>query len=228
VNFDRVAAILVRVAAAVRRVLPWPYAFFSALRAAWGPKGYFRTTGLLTSMARGRPVDITGKPLPLLSYPMIDLLAARLTPTLRVFEYGAGGSTRFFASRVGSVVSVEHDKRWIDELRPHVPSTVTILHRAADVDGAYAAAIGEVEGPFDLVLVDGRDRANCLKHAVTHVSDVGVILVDDTDRDRYSDAIDALLPSTDFRRLDLTGLRPGGVRESTTTLLYRPGNCLGI
>ena len=218
---------MVKMAAAIRRVLPWPYAFISALRAAWAPKGYFRTRGLLASMARGRPVDAGGDPLPLLSYPMIDLLAERLTSSLKVFEYGAGGSTRFFASRVGSVVSVEHDQRWIDELTPHLPSTVTILHHAADTDGAYAAAIGDVSGPYDVVLVDGRDRLNCVRHAVAAVSEAGVILIDDTDRSRYGDAIDIGVQAG-FRRLDFGGLRPGGVRESCTTLLYRPGNCLGI
>jgi len=226
VNFDRLSAILVRTGAIVRRIIPWPYAFLSALRAAWGPRGYFTSVGLLRSMARGRPVDAEGSPLPLLSYPTIHLLDQRLHSGLRLFEYGSGGSTTFFADRVGAVVSVEHDHRWIDELAPTLESNVTMLHRPLDEDGGYAASIDD-QGEFDVVLVDGRDRLHCLRRAIGAVGETGVIVVDDTERDRYSAAADEAV-AAGFRRLDLVGLRPGGVRNSITSVLYRPGNCLKI
>ena len=35
-----------------------------------------------------------------------------LTPEMKVFEYGSGGSTIFFAQRVAQLFSVEHEKRW--------------------------------------------------------------------------------------------------------------------
>jgi hypothetical protein len=225
-NFDRLSAVLVRVGAAIRRILPWPYAYLSALRAAWAPKGYFKSVGLLTSMARGRPVDADGSPLPLLSYPVIHLLESRLHPDLRVFEYGSGGSTTFFADRVRSVISVEHDLQWIDELTPGLQPNVTMLHRPVDENGRYAGAI-DVGGPFDVVLIDGRDRLNCLRHAIEAVSATGVIIVDDTERPPYAAALTEAV-AAGFRQLDLVGLRPGGVRNSITTVLYRPGNCLGI
>ena len=50
---------------------------------------------------------------------------------------------------------------------------------------------------------------------------------DDSQRDRYSPAFD-IGTNAGFRRLDFPGLRPTGVRESTTTLFYRADNCLGI
>lgn len=226
-NFDRLSAVLVRIGAVIRRFIPWPYAFLSALRATWGPKGYFRTVGLLRSMARGRPVDADGSSLPLLSYPMIHLLDDRLHSGLRLFEYGSGGSTAFFAARVGSVVSVEHDRRWIDELTPTLNSNVTLLHRPLDENGRYAGSIDDAEGEFDVVLVDGRDRLHCLRRALETVGETGVIIVDDTERDRYDSAANEAV-AAGFRRLDLVGLRPGGVRNSITSVLYRPGNCLKI
>src|SRR6266852_4122990 len=50
--------------------------------------------------------------------PWINFLGFRhlkriLRPDMRMFEYGAGGSTLFFAQRVRSLVSVEHDPQWL-------------------------------------------------------------------------------------------------------------------
>jgi protein-L-isoaspartate O-methyltransferase len=35
-----------------------------------------------------------------------------LNRNMKVFEYGSGGSTIFFAERVAEVFSVEHDSKW--------------------------------------------------------------------------------------------------------------------
>lgn len=226
-NFDRLTALLVRCAALARRLAPWPVGVLSALRATWTRKGYFATTGQLRSMAYGRPVDRDGAPLPLLTYGMIDLLVERLEPSIRVFEYGSGSSTRFFAQRVNSVISVEHDPAWVTTVRSAAGPNAQVMHVPADTDGAYSRSIDQIDGEFDLVLVDGRDRVNCALRASDRLSARGVIIIDDTDRPRYQPAITALVDQG-FRRLDLRGLRPTGVRNTGTTLLYRPGNCLGI
>jgi hypothetical protein len=49
---------------------------------------------------------------PWLTFPAISFLKRSLTPHMRVFEFGAGGSTLFFARHAGEVVSVEHDASW--------------------------------------------------------------------------------------------------------------------
>lgn len=50
--------------------------------------------------------------IPWLSFGAIAVIERKLTANMRVFEYGSGGSTLFWASRTQSVVSVEHDKSW--------------------------------------------------------------------------------------------------------------------
>jgi FkbM family methyltransferase len=44
----------------------------------------------------------------------IAMLEDRLSNLSKVFEYGAGGSSIFFASRVGELVSIEHDSVWFE------------------------------------------------------------------------------------------------------------------
>lgn len=40
-----------------------------------------------------------------------------LAPTMRVFEWGSGGSTLFLACRVRELVTIEHDERWASRVR---------------------------------------------------------------------------------------------------------------
>lgn len=49
---------------------------------------------------------------PWLTFGAIRFLEARLDRSMRVFEYGSGGSTIFFAERAGEVVAVEHERDW--------------------------------------------------------------------------------------------------------------------
>lgn len=51
-------------------------------------------------------------PLPWLPFSAISMLERILEPDARVFEYGSGGSTLFFAQRVQQVFSVEHNRDW--------------------------------------------------------------------------------------------------------------------
>jgi len=55
--------------------------------------------------------------LPWISFYAIGFLERIVRPDMRVFEYGSGGSTLFWADRVKEVVSVEHDRRWFNKLQ---------------------------------------------------------------------------------------------------------------
>src|SRR5712692_963092 len=50
--------------------------------------------------------------LPWFTFGAIDFLQSWVKPHHRVFEYGCGGSTLFFAARAARVVCVEHNKSW--------------------------------------------------------------------------------------------------------------------
>ena len=54
--------------------------------------------------------------MPWISFAAVDFLENVLNGNMVVFEYGAGGSTLFFAKRVKRVVSVEHDPGWYREV----------------------------------------------------------------------------------------------------------------
>jgi len=114
----------------------------------------------------------------------------RARPKARVFEYGAGASTIWLAHHADSVVSVEHHAEWHQRLTKeveHFPN-IQLQHRELDGDG-YIGAIDAADGPFDLIIVDGRRRTECLARAIPHLARGGIILLDDSGRSRYRGAI---------------------------------------
>lgn len=110
----------------------------------------------------------------------------------KVLEYGAGASTMWLAKRCESIVSVEHDKRWLDTFKRQTAGqpNVKLLYRPIE-DGrdAYVRAIREFDEQFDLIVIDGRHRSACLKEAESRLKRNGVIVFDDSGRSRYRAAI---------------------------------------
>ena len=59
---------------------------------------------------------------PWITIPARHFLQKTLTPDFRVLEFGAGGSTLFFAKRVKELVTVEHQPEWLQRTASKVRS----------------------------------------------------------------------------------------------------------
>ncbi len=116
----------------------------------------------------------------------------RARPSARVFEYGAGASTAWLARRAAEVVSVEHDAAFIAQFRELLRPfrNVTLLERSIEQPANYVGAIQSVDGSFDLIVVDGRQRIACLEAALPRLKPDGIVLFDDSGRRRYRDGIE--------------------------------------
>ncbi len=87
--------------------------------------GYLTETGWLRSANLKEAVDDAG-PVAWYTYPAIEALAKVARQAMRVFEYGAGGSTIWWSKRVGGVVSVDHDPDWVELTRAGLRETDSI------------------------------------------------------------------------------------------------------
>ncbi len=188
---------------------------------------YLHATGWSRSLRERKPVDAAGKPLPWMNYAVIALLKDRLKKDMRVFEYGCGHSTLFYADRAESVTAVEYDEKWLARIKDIAPGNIRLIYQADDVDGAYCRSIHTTNEQYDVVIVDGRDRVNCVKQALDALTPNGVLLLDDAQREAYAEAL-RHAESRGFRPLALEGLKPTGTDLERTTLLYRPDNCFNI
>lgn len=181
-----------------------------------------RTTGWLRSRKEKRSVDAHGEPIPWITYPAIRFLEQRVQKSFKVFEFGSGLSTLWWAKRVSSVDSVEHDRQWLDRIAPGLPANASL--KFADGDEYIRSAQGD---QYDIIVVDGIRRPECGMSSVFSLSEGGIVLWDNTD-EATDLAGHAFMEKSGFKRLDFFGLGPLMVRESCTTIFYRPGNCLNI
>ncbi len=189
--------------------------------AAPAQDGWFR------SFRRGESVDATGNPIPWYSYPAIEFLRGRVRPELSVFEYGTGNSTLWWASRAREVFAVEHDEAWFRKMQPKVPPNVTLRHVPLAPTGEYARSLLRAGQPFNLVVIDGRDRVECARVAPRALTDDGVIVFDNSDRAEYAEGY-AALHSAGFRHIGFVGMTPIAAVKVETSIFYRSGNWLGI
>lgn len=191
------------------------------------PESFLVTTGYMKSFDQQEARGEHGEPIPWMSFTMVALLRQRLQKDQSVFEFGSGFSTMFLAERAQRVVSVEYDPQWYQRITPMLSENCEVVEQAADEDGDYCRVAERRGEHFDVVIVDGRDRVCCVEHSVDSLSERGVLILDDSQRDRYQRAI-ALMVERGFRHLPLPSLAPLEFRDHQTSLFYRDGNCFDL
>lgn len=194
---------------------------------SYNEKGYLTDIGWFKAFDTKSPVDKDGNPIPWVTYSFIDFITPRLNKHQAVFEFGSGNSTFFYAKYAGMVVSVEHDKEWYEKINVQKPGNSEMIYCELVPDGDYCRMPIKLEELFDVVIVDGRDRVNCCKQAVNVLTPAGVIVLDDSERAKYREAID-FLTKAGFKHLPFSGISPGLFYNKSTSVFYKEGNCLGI
>lgn len=210
--------------ALLKRRFVVPYAVYKTFLCK---SSYLRSSGWLESLRFGKPVGADGGSLPWMNYPVIQFLESRLNESHHVFEFGSGYSTKFYANLAGSVTSVEYDAAWCKRVAAGLPDNAELIQQPSDVDGDYCRTIERMDRKYDVVVVDGRDRVNCVRRSMRCLTDSGVILLDDSSRSEYQPAIEAA-NERGFRAFDFVGIKPTSCKAHQTTLLYRDKNCLGL
>lgn len=193
-------------------------------------KSYLVQTGYVYSSLDSKLTDQNNEYIPWMNYPFIAFLEERLSKDLVVFEFGSGASTIFFAKKVKKVDSVEYDKEWYEKIKTILSNEVdnAKIHYVA-LDDSYPQSMTKYSNneKCDIVVVDGRERVKCAMAAFDHLSDIGVIILDDSHRDRYKEAID-FYKGKGFKTLTFKGIKPTGLGIEHSMVLYRENNCLGV
>jgi hypothetical protein len=92
-------------------------------------QGYLAKRGWFDSL-EGMPRDQNGF-IPMITYPSFRQLARIVKPEWRVFEYGCGGSSLWWAANVKEVISVEHDAAWASRIAADAPPNLKVIARTA-------------------------------------------------------------------------------------------------
>lgn len=182
------------------------------------------TTGWLTSLHRGEPVNADGEPVPWFTYPAIDFIERKIAPDFKVFEWGSGNSTLWWAGRVAEVHAVDDNPLWYDKVRARLPANAKLTF--AENDDAYVDAIsGYGDGYFDVIVIDGSARNECAARAARYLKHGGFIVFDNSDRNAFADGV-AHLDTLGFLRVDFFGLIPCYLYKNCTTVMFRDSGLL--
>lgn len=202
---------------------------FSKLKSllSFGIKGYLVEIGWFKAFESKSAVDESGNPIPWVTYSFIDFIKDRLHSKHQVFEFGAGNSTFFYAKKAAKVISVEHDQAWFDKISGQRPANSEIIFCEVETDGKYARMPVSLNEKFHVIIVDGRDRVNCCKQAISALTDDGVVILDDSEREFYNPGIE-FLKAQGFKQIAFSGISPGLFYRKTTSVFYKSHNCLGI
>lgn len=209
----------------LRKVHPWLLYIPGYTSYLLRYKSYLHTTGWFKSLKKSASIDVREQPLPWFTYAMIELLKDRLPQNISVFEYGCGLGTLWWADYADTLHAVEHEQSWAQEISKKIPDHISILYRSTGTD--YVNSIGENGIKYDVIIVDGRDRVACAKTAVDYLSDSGIIIFDDTNREKYQSGVD-FLKANGFKQLPFRGFSPIEFMPCETSLFYRSENILGI
>jgi hypothetical protein len=117
----------------------------------------------MNSLHLKKAIDRDGNNIPWMNYSIVEFLKERLTKDITLFEYGSGFSTLFYSTHVNNVISIEYNEKWFDYIKNIPSSNSEIYFYEKDIDGRYCRAIHDFEYLYKIVIVDGRDRVNCIK-----------------------------------------------------------------
>ncbi len=204
------------------------------MAAQWGHRPQHGLLWLRDRLLGGRAID---RGLPWISYPCIKFFREALRPDHRVFEWGVGGSTVFFAGLGCQVSTVESSRHWGDvtmkRLRDEGTADRVDLRvrekEDAESDDDYAQRFaGEVKegGPWDVVFVDGEEsgrlgRVACVEErARSDLSPDAMIVLDDASREQYEAAVPKLLDG--WSRTKFVGFGPARPGVTQTDVYRRP------
>jgi len=181
-----------------------------------------------------RKKDYIKAGIPWMNLELIDWLRTYLKKDMKLFEWGAGGSTVFYAGLVDKVVSIEYDESYFGfvekELKEkeNVELILALPQKTGKLKSFYPQYVGYCfdsyvqtidaypDRYFDVIVVDGRQRNACFRSALKKLKKDGIIVFDNFDREIYKKS--QYYPDIAF--LNIEGLMPFQANLGTTAIFY--------
>lgn len=197
----------------------------------------------------GADDELTKHSVPWFTYPTVRFLRRHVRPQWRVFEFGSGASTIFFALRCQEVFAIEHDSLWAEKVQRSLDKlgigNCRLQHIEAETKKVSSSFVDRLEygsmfegwedcafenyvksidnhadQSLDVVVIDGRARADCLRHAIDKVAPGGILILDNSERARYQAAMNEV--PNDWVRLELPGPCARTEFFTKTTIWFAP------
>jgi len=123
---------------------------------------------------------------PFLSFEKLLRKYLRLIKPRRILEWGTGYSTTIMAEECpnAKIDTFEHDEKWFylhyNKYHRQLPNVTFHLR---PLEEGYVTC---PSSQYDLIFIDGRERVRCMQTARKIVSATGVVILHDSERERYA------------------------------------------
>ncbi|MGD1072892.1 MAG: hypothetical protein ABSB15_22445 [Bryobacteraceae bacterium] len=180
----------------------------------------FEEYGYGRSCQTNSSVDALGEPIPWYSYPATEFLSGISFAGKKVWEYGCGNSTLWWAIRAQLVRAVESEVDWHTLVKKKLPGNASV--DLAPDRRAYIDAIRADEFRFDVIVVDGLVtdlyRFECCVAAVDALEPGGMIILDNSD---WLPRSCGWLVENGFTQIDFNGFSPINRCPGRTSVFFR-------
>jgi hypothetical protein len=158
----------------------------------------------------------------------IAWLEGWVQPGMRVFEWGAGGSTVWFAKKGCRVYTAEAKYEWFvavnEALRDISPRPLIVQTDISEDFKTYASAVRWLSGPpYDLIVIDGENgsRLACATNCLAHLRGPdSVLLLDNSGSAEHIDATNFLIPYFGQRLVFVGEVEQEGPVDITETSIF--------
>ncbi|MCK4825281.1 SAM-dependent methyltransferase, partial [bacterium] len=157
---------------------------------------------------------------PWFSYPAIEWIKHLDLSRTRIFEYGSGNSTIFWAKRCKEIFSVENNPKWYKKI-----SIKLIKYKNATLileknQRKYINMISKTNKKFDIVIIDGAHRKSCAKKASKHIKKSGMVILDNAD---WFPNTSKMLRKQNLKQIDFIGFGPINYYATNTAVFIKNG-----
>lgn len=169
------------------------------------------------SFKKGITIDNNNLPIPWFTYSALQYLNQLDLQEKTIFEWGSGYSSLYFARKSIQVISIEDNKEWYDKIIKKVsPPNRLLLAKKEN----YVNLIKEQNKKFDVIIIDGSLRPDCIKIAPDFLNDSGIIIVDNSD---WFKTHLKSLRDRKFIQIDFRGFGPINSYIWTTSIFFTKG-----
>ena len=164
--------------------------------------------GFIESSKKNIPVNDKNEVMPMYTYPCYEWLNSIDWVGNKVFEYGTGYSTIWWQNKNVDYHAVEDNKQWHDMIEDKTNIEYKPGHHK------YIESIYKYDFKFDVIVIDGVVRFDCIKPALEKIKDDGIIIFDNTDWHKDSKEE---LDKSDLIPIHFHGFKPLHVDSETTS-----------
>lgn len=109
---------------------------------------------------------------PWFTHPMLDVLKTWDLKDKRILEFGGGKSTKWWRKKSNWVTTIDTNEEWCMQIATEcigLPNGILLhapINEGSEEHAEVYCNVGDKYGPYDIVVVDGILRNNCLQKAL--------------------------------------------------------------